>query len=129
MESSANSTIPAIDNDAFNLFEIPNLTGTPERRLLLAILERAVLDYVGNDPREAVEAEEWIFKDSDYRPEHAGGHARSEFSFSWVCDHLDLDRQKIASKIREMPKRGKNRIAPWHLIKHDPAKLKHEAIA
>lgn len=120
MESAAKSHLPEIDNDAFNLFEIPNLTGTPERRLLLAILERAVLDLVGNDEKEAQEAEDWLFgellsEETDIAQSRA--HHAAMFSFPWVCDQLDLDQARISTKIRNMPKRGKNRIAPWHLAK------------
>lgn len=122
MESAAKSHLPEIDHDAFNLFEIPNLTGTPERRLLLAILERAVLDLVGNDEKEAQEAEDWLFgfDEDEAEPEAPRVHEHkltAMFSFPWVCDQLDLDQARISAKIRSMPKRGKNRIAPWHLAK------------
>lgn len=102
---------PAIDADAFNLIDAPNLTGTPERRLLLAILERALLDYVGNDNKEYQEAEEWIFSPDDKEGEHG------QFSFGWICEELDLDITDIRGKIRLMPRRGANRIAPWYLTK------------
>jgi hypothetical protein len=107
---------PVIDRDAFNLFETPNLTGTPERRLLLAILERAILDYVGNDQREADQSSTWLFGDMTEEI-IAGLVPGGEFSFPWLCDQLDLDFIKIAEKIRQMPKRGKSRLAPWHLNK------------
>ena len=96
-----------IENDEFGLFDRPNLTGTPERRLLLAILERALLDYVGNDVREAEDAAEWLFL--PYETPHA------EFSFPWVCEQLDLNYKKTLRKIQKMPKRGSNRLAPWYL--------------
>ena len=101
----------SIENDEFGIFECPNVTGTPERRLLLAILERALLDYVGNDGREANEAEEWIFTDL------APKHPFSPFSFPWICEQLDLNIKKTLRKIRRMPKRGSNRLAPWYLSK------------
>lgn len=104
------NSFPVIDFDAYRLFETPNLTGTPERRLLLAILERAILDYVGNDEREAVEAGGWLFDNNDDTPP-------SEFTFSWICSELDLDLKEITDKIRAMPKRGDSRIAPWYLKK------------
>lgn len=88
----------------------PNATGTPERRLLLAVLERAILDYVGNDRLEVNEATSWLFgelKDTEIR----------EFSFRWVCSQLDLDATEISGKIRAMPKRGASRIAPWYTSK------------
>lgn len=104
------ANVPLIDDDAATLFDTPNMTGTPERRLILAVLERAVLDYVGNDERETESAEAWLFGDLD-------NQASGEFSFTWICRELDLDVQKIARKISEMPKRGSRRVAPWYFLK------------
>ena len=61
------NTVIAFDSDSTALFETPNLTGTPERRLLLAILERAILDYVGNDSKEVLEAGDWLFTDGEQK--------------------------------------------------------------
>lgn len=100
----------SIDWSAVGLLDIPNQTGTPERNLLMAILERAILDYVGNDPKEIEEAAEWLFEDlsqTNY----------DQFSFPWLCQQLDLDPYKIAGKVKAMPKRGANRIAPWYFAK------------
>ena len=101
---------PAIDDDAVALFDIPNQTGTPERRLLAAILERAILDYVGKDEREMQDAHDWIF--ADMEDPNAG-----EFTFPWLCRELDLDVKFISEKIKAMPKRGSHRIAPWYFSK------------
>lgn len=109
MSQQSRLGFPIIDGDAFSLFDVPNGTGTPERRLLLAILERAILDYVGNDAREVSEAQEWLFD-----PEEEG-----HFSFSWVCQELDLDVEIIAEKIRKMPRRGNRRVAPWYFTKSE----------
>lgn len=103
---------PAIDDEAVFLFDIPNQTGTPERRLLAAILERAILDFVGNDQKEMSEAEEWLFAETENSE-----HQAEEFSFPWLCRELDLDVKTIADKIRSMPKRGASRIAPWYFSK------------
>ena len=101
--------LPAIDDEASDLFDYPQLTGTPERRLLLAILERAMLDYVGNDSAEVSAAESWLFA-SDCS-------ACDEFTFPWLCQQLDLDQTHISKLIRSMPRRGKQRIAPWYFAK------------
>jgi hypothetical protein len=103
-----------VDQDFDQVFGSPNMTGSPERRLLLAILERAILDYVGNDPREVQEAEEWLFG----APESGG---RNQFSFPWLCEQLDLDPRKIAHKIKAMPRRGSRKIAPWYFAKEQLA--------
>lgn len=104
--------LPAIDQEAYNLFDEPQLTGTPERRLLLAILERAILDYVGNDPEEMQLAGEWLFD-----REENDGESLSPFSFLWLCQELDLDAEEISATIRAMPRRGKNRVAPWYFAR------------
>ncbi len=107
MRRESTVSIPDIDRDAAPLFEVPNMTGTPERNLLLAILERAVLDYVGNESEWLEDADNWIFSDED---------DASDFSFTWVCHQLDLNSLKIRDKIRNMPKRGHRRIAPWYFM-------------
>jgi hypothetical protein len=114
MEQVVSGFLSDLDRDYQQIFGVPNMTGTPERRLLLAILERAILDYVGNDPREVQEAEDWLFNSPDSGP-------RSQFSFHWLCEQLDLDAQKISKKIRAMPRRGNRKIAPWYFAKESLA--------
>lgn len=101
------------DVDADEVFGPRNETGTPERNLLVAILTRAILDFVGNEKKEIEAAEDWIFG------EITSSHPVTPYSFRWVCQHLDLDYTNIAKKIKAMPKRGKRRIAPWHFSKHE----------
>lgn len=110
MEEVVTGFLSDLDRDFYNVFGAPNMTGSPERRLLLAILERAILDYVGNDPREVQEAEEWLFNS----PESG---AKGQFSFTWLCEQLDLDHQRISKKIKAMPRRGNRKIAPWYFAK------------
>jgi hypothetical protein len=62
----------------------------PERELLIATLDRAVLDYYGTNRDVREEAEIWLFGDSD--PSEA-------FSFSWVCDHLGLEPGGLQRRI------------------------------
>ena len=100
----------ALDVEVNSIFDMPNQTGSPERRLLMAIFERALLDYVGNDKREYEEAKEWLF---DEMPSELMG----QFSFTWICHQLDLDITEVRKKISEMPRRGASRIAPWYLTK------------
>ena len=105
-------TLVLLDSDAEETYGEPNRTGTPERNLLLAILERAILDFVGNDQKEMKLAENWIFGDE------GEDENSEEFSFPWICHHLDLDRVKISEIIRSMPKRGSHRVAPWYFTKY-----------
>jgi hypothetical protein len=97
------------ENDFTGDFELPGHVNTPEGKLMLAMLERAILDYVGNDAKERDEANNWLFdwSESDIDDPH-------EFSFPWVCDYLGLDPSRIAATVKVMPKRGENRVAPWY---------------
>ena len=110
MDEVVTGFLSDLDRDFYSVFGAPNMTGSPERRLLLAILERAILDYVGNDPREVQEAEEWLFHSHQ-------GVSRRHFSFDWICEQLDLDARKISEKIKAMPRRGNRKIAPWYFAK------------
>ena len=114
MEQSVGSFFPGVDGEFDQIVGQPNMTGTPERRLLLAILERAILDFVGNDERELEQAQEWLFSPKK--------NAKVEqFSFEWVCEQLDLDPKRIAEKIRAMPRRGSRKVAPWYFTKQQAA--------
>jgi hypothetical protein len=104
-------------HDETGLFDRPNQTGTPERRLLLAVLERAILDYVGNDPAELADAQEWFFNELNELPYR-------KFSFPWICQQLDLDVEKTLATIKRMPKRGNMRVAPWY-FSGKPQKVSH----
>ena len=112
MDQNSGSYFSAVDGEYYQVVGLPNMTGSPERRLLLAILERAILDYVGNDEREVEQAREWLFG-----LESAAHH----FSFSWVCEQLDLDPKRISQKIKAMPRRGSRKIAPWYFAKAELA--------
>jgi hypothetical protein len=103
-----------LDHDGYNLFDTPNETGSPERRLILAVIERAILDYVGNEQKEAQDAKLWIFSDEF-------GDENDQFSFDWACFQLDLDAATIRRKIHNMPKRGTSRLAPWYMKQEQSA--------
>ncbi len=108
---SDNAGFVLMDREEGGLYEKPNFTGSPERNLLMAVLERAILDLVGNDSMEASEAEKWLFGEVEtpsFRP----------FTFPWLCQELDLDYRDISETIKKFPKRGQSRIAPWYLTKN-----------
>lgn len=109
MVDSKRALSPVMDDDALALFQEPNMTGTPERNLLMAILERAIRDFVGNSSQESREAEEWLFEDCK--------QPFPEFSFPWICQQLDLVPERISNLIEGMPKRGEHRTAPWYFMK------------
>jgi len=105
MESATH--ILSVDMDASELFAVPSEKGSPERNLLMAVLERAILDFVGNDQKEIDSVEEWIFSEGSLE-------ADNEFSFAWICEQLDLDAPQVSELIKNMPKRGNRRVAPWY---------------
>lgn len=80
----------------------------PELSMLTACLERAILDATGNtcgpdkDGKERCAAIRWIFiwRRSDYYP---------EFSFPWVCQHLDLCPYTVKKLIKKFIR---NKITP-----------------
>lgn len=109
-------SLVALQSSSSDTHDSPNPTGSPERMLLLAVLERAILDYVGNDHKEAQASQEWLFGDE-------GDLDNVEpFTFIWICGQLDLNAKNVADMIRAMPKRGSHRIAPWYFTKHYAAK-------
>ena len=105
------------DVDAWDIFGESNLTGTAERNLLLAVLERATLDYVGNDKAEREAATEWIFSDNNCPDDSYQDDDEELFTFAWICTQLDLNPGEIAEKISKMPRRGNKRIAPWYFTR------------
>jgi hypothetical protein len=109
--------------DGNHLFDMPSYSSSPERRLLLAVLERAILDFVGNDSRELDYASEWIFKSDSELEDGYPGKQDGGFSFDFVCSELDLDPKRIRRCIQAMPKRGHHRIAPWYFDKEWSAKV------
>lgn len=63
----------------------------PEKKFLSAILARAVIDYLGGAGADAKRVAErtargWIFKKQK---------KKKEFSFDWVCEHLELDPESF----------------------------------
>jgi hypothetical protein len=101
------------DVDAQEIFGPLNETGTPERNLLMAILVRAILDFVGNDKKEALSAQEWLSQEDT--------EGEEVFTFAWICNQLDLDHKTIQSRIFAMPKRGEHRVAPWYFMREEHA--------
>ncbi len=67
------------------------MPSTAERELLIATLDRAVLDFYGNSHEIKEEAKDWLFGESD--PSIA-------FSFDWICDHLKLEPVSLRQRIK-----------------------------
>ncbi len=96
----------------------PSQYGTPERNLLMSMLERAILDFVGNDEKDLKHAEEWLFGSNNQAQNEDELEPLTPFSFTWTCKELDLDPKFVSNTIKAMPRRGKNRVAPWYFTKY-----------
>jgi|GEM_PF-4035421 len=79
-----------LDEDFETLIQPSEWISIPERRLLFAILERAVRDVLGNQPEETQAAREWLLEDSlDWTP----------FSFGWICRELGINPSEFRAKV------------------------------
>ncbi len=65
----------------------------PEHELLVAILDRAVLDFYSRRDALRGPAQEWLFE-----AEEDDGM----FSFEWICQHLGLDSEAVRKRVAEL---------------------------
>jgi hypothetical protein len=65
---------------------------TPERELLIAVLDRAVLDFCGREGELHLRAKEWIFGEDEIDSDHS-------FSFNVICEHLGLNPSALRERI------------------------------
>lgn len=63
----------------------------PERRLLAAILQRAITDYVSGEGELQESAAEWLYGADD--PNEA-------FGFAYICETLDFHKEELRKAIR-----------------------------
>lgn len=87
MKLWSNNTVPR-SNSSFN----------PERRLLAAVLQRAITDYLTGEGELQESAAEWI-----YGPEDSS----ESFGFSYICEALDFHKEELRKAIRRQFESGK----------------------
>lgn len=80
MKLWSNNSIPK-NNGGFN----------PERRLLAAVLQRAIQDFLTCEGELQESAEQWL-----YGEEEVG----DAFAFSYICEALDFHREELRKAIR-----------------------------
>lgn len=66
----------------------------PERRLLAAILQRAIADYVFGEGELKESAYLWLFGSEE-------GEAMDTFAFSYVCEALDFHKEELRKAIQK----------------------------
>lgn len=73
---------------------IPKNAGgfNPERRLLAAVLQRAITDFLTCDGEIRESAEEWL-----YGPEDDD----DSFGFSYICEALDFHQEELRKAVRK----------------------------
>lgn len=81
MKLWSNSSIPR-SNGGFN----------PERRLLAAVLQRAIQDYLSCDGEIQASAEEWLYGADD---------AQDTFGFNYICEALDFHKEELRKAIKK----------------------------
>lgn len=62
----------------------------PERRLLAAVLQRAITDYVTGDGEVKESAKTWLY---------GGEEPVDAFGFSYICEALDFHREELRKAI------------------------------
>lgn len=62
----------------------------PEKRLLAAVLQRAVADYVGGEAELKAEAKLWLMTDEA---------SDAPLTFKFICEALDLDAGSLRKAI------------------------------
>ena len=72
----------------------------PELVLLWAILERAILDYNGGCTANGHETKFMIMRRAKL---WINSKRDDEFSFHWICTHLDLDPDYIRKHLKSLP--------------------------
>lgn len=62
----------------------------PERRLLAAVLQRAITDYLTGDEELRSSAQEWIFGPDD---------PNETFGFAFICEALEFHKEELRKAI------------------------------
>lgn len=108
----------------------PNSTTTPERMLILAILQGAYEDFhifkSSQSPRAKEKLQEtlnWIFSENETWP----------FSFINICNFLNLDPGMMREKFLNGPRFRNNRLRrpgnPTKVVRNDYSKMKNREYA
>jgi len=90
------------DADSFSYWAQARYATTPEKKLLVAVIQRAILDYLGRpekiarkDTRQLMQKHRAAAFEFLFSPENA------PWSFRWICDQLSEDGTAFALKVLE----------------------------
>ena len=65
-------------------------TFNPERRLLAAVLQRAITDYIAGEGDLQESARQWLYSSDD---------TRDTFGFAFICEALDFQKEDLRRAI------------------------------
>lgn len=68
----------------------------PERRLLAAVLQRAITDFLSGEGELHASAKEWMYGEDD--PNEA-------FGFSYICEALDFHKEELRKAVMKQYQR------------------------
>jgi hypothetical protein len=80
MKLWSNSSVPR-NNGSYN----------PERRLLAAVLQRAITDFVTGEGELQDSAKQWLYGSDD---------PNESFGFSYICEALDFHKEELRKAIQ-----------------------------
>ena len=78
-----------VEQDSYLFIDINEYNKSPEKRLLCGMCERAVRDLLSSNEEESEDARTWLEDNEGLEP----------FSFPWVCEALDLNREHLLQRI------------------------------
>lgn len=70
----------------------------PEKRLLAAVLQRAVADYIGGESELKLDAYSWLMDDENTSSDD--DCEDPPLTFKFICEALDLDSDNLRRAIR-----------------------------
>ena len=71
---------------------VPKSSGSfnPERRLLAAVLQRAITDYIAGEGELQESARQWLYGSDD---------VGESFGFAYICEALDFHKEELRKAI------------------------------
>ena len=109
------SHFPVDDDSLFHMIGREDGRG-PEERLLLAVLERAIRDYIGGSAEDKADATEWLYTPVPLM-QADGSRYLEPFSFPWLCQFLELDRNEMLEKLEAAVRQSRDGSLPFFLDK------------
>ena len=79
---------------------------SPEKRLLLAVLEQGIRDFLDKGKGYANQAKWWLFDDIE-------ADFQNPFTCAWICKELDIDIRSLRSRVEHFSENGVPKEMVW----------------